>query len=97
MLHVQHDKSNNYTEKDRNSDDDFIDEELQNEVIHEFLFPESVCAIVSNKKSTDTVCFLKIVQEGIADENMYDKSDHCVIQGHLLKVNTETIRRQEDM
>ena len=39
MLHIRHGESNNDQ-----------DQELQNEVIHEFFFPGSACAIVANKK-----------------------------------------------
>ena len=76
----QDDESNN---KLRDSDDDVIYKELQNEVINEFLSQGSACGTAADKKSMDVVLYFKIVREGIAKENMYDKSDHCVIRGRL--------------
>lgn len=40
MLHDQDDESDNDTDEDRNNNNDIIDEESQNEMIHEFLFQD---------------------------------------------------------
>ena len=58
-----------------------MDEELQIVVKNMFFSPGFVCAIPTNKKSMDTVWFLKMIREGITNENMCEKSEHCVIRG----------------
>ena len=42
LLHVQDDESDNDIDEDRNSDNDVIDEELKNEVIHDNTFSQDL-------------------------------------------------------
>jgi hypothetical protein len=52
------------------------------EVVNEFLLPGSVCAIAATEKSSDTVWFLKIVQQSVAEQNLYDGHGHCILEGN---------------
>ena len=51
------------------------------DVTHEFLLPNSVCAIAADEKSIDTFWLVKILEETVAEGNITDDYGHMVLDG----------------
>ena len=51
------------------------------DVTHEFLLPNSVCAIAADEKSIDTFWLVKILEETVAEGNITDDYGHVVLDG----------------
>ena len=50
--------------------------------VNDFLVPRCICAIAIDDKSTDTVCFLKIIERCEADKQCIKNYVHTVAQGN---------------
>jgi len=50
---------------------------------HDFLMPNSICALAADEKSHDTVWFVQIEEEVVATETLFDDYGFQVNKGHF--------------